>query len=109
MAGKKNKTLEKAKLEMDCLTGDAEMKRLAELREKWEMDYNSGISYAKEEGRKEGLSEGISKGITEGIASGIQKAKVETTKKMLEKGMNIEDISEITGLTKKEIEKVKNQ
>ena len=52
MAEKKNETIRKARIDMDCLTGDAEIKRLAELREKWEMDYNSGIDYAKKEGEK---------------------------------------------------------
>ena len=50
MAKKNNKTIQKAKIEMDYLTGDEEVKRLAELHEKWEMDYNSAISNAKEEG-----------------------------------------------------------
>jgi len=36
MAEEKNKTLEKARIEMNYLTGDEEVKRLAELREKWE-------------------------------------------------------------------------
>ena len=43
MAEKKNKTLKKARIDMEHLTGDDEIKRLAELREKWEMDYNSEI------------------------------------------------------------------
>ena len=34
MAEKKNKTLEKARKEMTYLTGDEEIRRLAELREK---------------------------------------------------------------------------
>ena len=50
MAKKNNETIQKAKIEMDYLTGDEEVKRLAELHEKWEMDYNSAISNAKEEG-----------------------------------------------------------
>ena len=38
MAEKKNKILERARVELNYLTGDAEIRRLAELREKWEMD-----------------------------------------------------------------------
>ena len=53
MAEEKNKTLEKARVEMNYLTGDEEVRRLAELREKWEMDYNSGIGHARREGIKE--------------------------------------------------------
>lgn len=47
MAEKKNRTLQKARIEMDYLTGDEEVRRLAELREKWEMDRISAINYAK--------------------------------------------------------------
>ena len=54
MAEKKNKTLEKARKEMTYLTGNAEIRRLAELREKWEMDWNSSMDYSKKEGIKEG-------------------------------------------------------
>ena len=49
MAKEKNKTLKEAGIEMDYLTGDEEVRRLVELREKWEMDWNSGIANAKEE------------------------------------------------------------
>lgn len=70
MAEKKNKTLEKARVEMNYLTGDDEIRRLAELREKWEMDYNSGIANAKEKGFEEGKAEGLSKGMVEGRAEG---------------------------------------
>ena len=90
MAEKKNKTLEKARKEMTYLTGDEEIRRLAELREKWEMDWNSSMDYSKKEGKKEGVKEGIKT----------------TAKKMKEKNIPIETIIEITGLTKEEIEEL---
>ena len=90
MAEKKNKTLEKARKEMTYLTGDEEIRRLAELREKWEMDWNSSMDYSKKEGKKEGVKEGIKT----------------TAKKMKEKNIPIETIIEITGLTKEEIEEM---
>ena len=43
MAEKKNKTIEKAREEMTYLTGDEAVRRLAELREKWEHDYYARI------------------------------------------------------------------
>ena len=46
VAEEKNDKLKKARIEMDYLTGDAEVRRLAELREKWEMDRVSAINYA---------------------------------------------------------------
>ena len=94
MAEKKNKTLEKARKEMTYLTGDEEIRRLAELREKWEMDWNSSMDYSKREGIKEGVTEGR------------KKERLENAKKMKEKNIPIETIVEITVLTKKEIEKL---
>ena len=89
VAKKNNKTIQKAKIEMDYLTGDEEVKRLAELREKWEMDYNSAISNAKEEGLKQG--------------------KIEIVKKLLKLNTTIKDIQNITGFTKDEIIKIEKE
>ena len=86
VAEKKNKTIEKARIEMNYLTGDAEVQRLAELREKWDMDYTSGINHARKEGKAESQKQ---------IAT-----------EMLKKKMSIELISEITKLTKEEIEEL---
>ena len=94
MAEKKNKTLEKARKEMTYLTGDEEIRRLAELREKWEMDWNSSMDYSKREG------------IKEGIKKGSRENSLKNAKKMKEKNIPIETISEITELTKEEIEKL---
>lgn len=93
MAEKKNKTIEKARIEMNYLTGDAEIRRLAELREKWEMDYNSGIDHAREEGIIEGIKEGI----------------IEIAKRMLQSGHSSEEIMKLTGLSREEIQKLKNR
>ena len=88
MAEKKNKTLEKARKEMTYLTGDEEIRRLAELREKWEMDWNSSMDYSKREGIKEGAKE----------------KNLENAKKMKEEKIPIETIMKITKLTQEEIE-----
>ena len=90
----KNKTLKEAGIEMNYLTGDEEVRRLAELREKWEMDYNSGIGNARREGKEEGIKEGI------------KETKLEVVKKMKEEKLPVELIIKITGLTKEEIEKL---
>ena len=89
LAEKNNKTLEKARFEMNYLTGDAAVRRLAELREDWEMDRNSDIYYAKEEGRKEGIRK--------------------VTKKLIKENIDISTIIKITGMTKEEIEKIKEE
>ena len=87
MAEEKNKTIKSALDDMEYLTGDAEIKRLAELRESSRIDKWFAMSY----GRKQGEN----------------KAKKETAKKMLKRNMPIKDIIELTGLTEDEIMKIK--
>ena len=53
MAEEKNEKLKKARIEMNYLTGEAETRRLAELREKWEMDRVSAINHATRKGKEE--------------------------------------------------------
>ena len=52
VAEEKNEILVKARIQMKYLTGEAELRRLADLREKWEMDRISGINYDTREGIK---------------------------------------------------------
>ncbi len=103
MAEKKNKIIKDAKIELGYLTGDAEVQRLAELRAKWESDWNSSMEWARTDGKEEGRIAGIEQGRKEGK---LENQK-EIAKKMLKKNMEIEDIQEITGLSKKEIEKLR--
>ena len=99
MAEEKNQTLQKAREKMNYLTGDAAVRRLAELREIWELDYNSDINYAREKGEKSGLKKGRKEG--------EQKKSIEIAKKLLKLQMPIEQISEITNLTEEEINDIK--
>ncbi len=94
MAEQKNKKIKSALDELGVLTGDEEIQRMAELRDKWEMDWNSSIGYAKRQGKEEGEK------------IGEKKAKLETAKKMLEKKIDMKTIIEITGLTEEEILKL---
>ena len=59
------------------------------------------------EGREKGLAEGREKGLIEGRekgrSEGIVEAKKENARKMLAKGYDIDDISDITGLSVEEI------
>ena len=95
----KNETVRKAQEELEYLEGDEAFKRKVELKEKYEKDMNSAIHYGKEEGMKKGLQEGLHEGkISE---------KKDIAKKMLEIGMDVEQIMKITDLPKEEIEKLK--
>lgn len=49
----KNVVLKKARKELNYLTGDAAVRRMAELREKWEMDEIAVKKYAERIGKNE--------------------------------------------------------
>ena len=51
--------------------------------------------------------EGIEKGIQQGLEQGVEQARIDVAKKLLKIKMPIEQIIEITGLSKEEIEKLK--
>ena len=80
-----------------------------------ERDTYNQIEYARETGREEGreeghkvgkeegLKEGKEEGIKEGREEGARQKSLDIAKRMLEKGIDIETISELTGLTEKEI------
>jgi len=70
-----------------------------------EKRYRDGI----EEGRAEGEKIGEEKGKIEGLKEGEKVKAIEIARKMLKKGLDIDDIIDITGLTKDEIESLKSQ
>ncbi len=94
---KENKEIEQAKITLRELSKEEENQRIAELREKHILDtqdiYETGIERGRIEGEKMGKKE----------------EKINITKKLLDMNVTIEKIVEITGLTKEEIEKIKNE
>ena len=82
-----------------------------------ERDTYNQIEYARETGREEGhkvgkeegLKEGKEEGIKEGREEGAKKNSFDIAKRMLEKGIDIETISELTGLTAEEISRLKEE
>lgn len=89
MAEKKNKKIKSALDELGYLTGDAEVRRIAELRARWEMDWNSDMGYARREGKREN--------------------QLEVAKKMLEENLPINIIIKVTELTEQEVLEIKEQ
>jgi predicted transposase/invertase (TIGR01784 family) len=82
------------------ISADPETRAIADLRQKTINDRNSEMTVAREEGRVEGEARGKAEGKAE--------EKKETACKMLKKGIDLEDISEFTGLSIDEIKKLKN-
>ena len=94
--------LKQAKEELAHLSGDSDFQLLVESREGMLKD----IYCFKEEAREKGLEEGRKEGRKEGREEGeISNAK-KIAKKMKAKNMPIDEIAELTELSKEEIEKL---
>ena len=107
MAEAKNKVLKQARRELNYLTGSEAVRRMEELREKWERDDIAIKNRALEEGRMAGMAEGKMVGIAEGRTEGEKKKQIEIARNLLKTGMEISKIAEVTGLSEEEIEKIK--
>ena len=74
----------------------------------WQKDkFDALVKYNEiEDAKKEGKSLGIEEGRALGKAEGTKEKAIEIAKKMLKRNMIMKDISEITGLTKEDIQKL---
>ena len=90
---KENEEIKEAVEELDEISQDEELRRLAFLKEKYIRDERSAQRYYREQ-QEQALREGKLEG------------KKEDAKKMLEEGIAIEVIIRITGLTEEEIKKL---
>lgn len=90
MAKKKDEDIKKAMDIIEEMSMDEKEWDLCRAREIAILDYNTGILEAKEEGEEQGE----------------RKKQLEIAKKMLERNKTIEEIMDITELTKEEIEKL---
>ena len=110
-----NKAIKKAIGELEQVSGDEKIRRIAELKEKYIRDEQASLEYAKDEGYKTGKEEGMKAGKEEGMKAGIEKGmkagrnegKNEIAKNMLKENLSIELISKLTSLSQEEIEKLK--
>ena len=82
-----NKEIKEAMNELEKISKDKELRRVAELREKAIRDEKNGLRHAKEEGIKEGIEQ--------------------VAKRMLELNIPIQDIIKTTGLQEKQILELK--
>ena len=99
---KENEEVKKANSVLYEMSEDEKLQRLAELREKWDLDERSARQHAIEEG----LEEGRKKGMEQGIKEGAENKSIEIAKRMKEEGMSIELIKKMTGLDKDKIEQL---
>ena len=81
----------------------AEKDKLSAIETARDKGLAEGLEKGKEEGLVEGLEKGIQKGKKEGLAEGEHRKAIATAKNMLSKGLDIELVSQCTGLTTEEI------
>ena len=100
MAKKNSKIIREAYGEYEVLTGEAEAKRLEEIRQMSRMEEKAALSAERERGEEEGIRLGITQG---------QKQKqIEIAKNMLEENLPLKQIAKFTGLTEEEISNIEN-
>ena len=90
-----NENIKEAKQELDKISQDDILRRMALKAELERMDQEELIYEAKRDGKAEGIKEGK------------KEEQLEIAKKMLEKGINLETIVELTDLTIEEITQIK--
>ena len=96
MLAKKNEKIEKAYSILQIMSKDKEARILYNAREAALHDEVTRIKEAKEEGLKEGLKEGRIK------------EKIEVAKNLLLMGMDVLTVIKVTGLSKDDVEKIKD-
>ena len=87
---------------LDEISEDEHEQYLAHLREKYIFE-RQGI---EEAGFDKGMAKGKAEGLAEGRKQGRKQSLEAVAQKMKAKNMKIDEIAELTGLTKEEIEKL---
>jgi predicted transposase/invertase (TIGR01784 family) len=102
--------------QQDLIDYEAYQKILLDNQAREDFVRDEGVKIGIEKGLQEGVKIGIEKGLHEGVNIGIEKGlqegrkdeKIEIARKMLKKGLDIDNIIDITGLTRDEIENIKS-
>jgi len=69
--------------------------------ERWKEEiYQQGL----QQGLEQGVKRGVKKGVQQGLQQGARQAMLETARKLKARGVTIEEIIDITGLSRAEIE-----
>ena len=90
--------------ENELIQYDQSEKRLRDYIASMDYQYDKGI----QKGIAQGREEGIEKGIQKGMQKGIENEKLQTAKNMLARGLDVDLISDVTGLPKSEIKKLES-
>lgn len=85
--------------EAELNTYEKEIKRI--------MDNRAAEDYLIDKGREKGLQKGREEGLEKGLEKGREEGKIETATNMLKLQLDIDIITQATGLTREEILKIK--
>ena len=108
------------------MTGDEEVKRLAEIKLMSDLEERAALASARDHGHKEGLrqgheeglkqgheeglkqghEEGLKQGHEEGVRQGQKDKQIEIAKKLLKLKLPIKQIVETTGISEEELAKI---
>ena len=100
----KGEDMKRAVEHLQDLSQDEEVRRWEEAREKFIRDQRAEKAYAFDEGLEKGRQEGMQQGMQQGRQEGMQTVALN----MIQKKLDISIISEVTGLSKEKIKKLKN-
>ena len=101
-----NERIKEAREQLKKITSDKVLMNQIIAEEMYERDQNAAINRAKEEGLARGARLGRVEGEKLGRAEGEKIGMSKMVQKLKVKNMSIDEIAEITGLTKDEIEKL---
>lgn len=101
--------LKKAMTTLEFLSQNKEARMLYEMRKKALLDEQSALDYAKTKGREEGWMEGKLEGKLEGKQEGKAERDKEIAASMLQKGLSVSLVAEVTGLSVTEIDELNNR
>ena len=109
MAEEKHEIIKEAKEEVEEILSEAVIKEINEYKQTAIWERNSMKRCAREEGLKEGLKEGRKKGLKEGLKQGMKEESKRIIINMLQKGMEVEEIEDLIGITTEEIEQIRKK
>lgn len=104
-----NEKIQKAREELAKIEADKELMERIRLEELAEFDQKNALCHAREEGEQIGIEKGEQIGLKKGEQIGLQKGKKEIVKNMLKANMTIEQISQMTELSKDEILEIEKE
>nr|WP_302170883.1 transposase [uncultured Streptococcus sp.] len=74
------------------------------IQENYDMTMETAIDEAREEGLERGIEKGLEQGLEQGLERGRYEERLGLVRKMLSRGLSLEVVSDVTGLSHEELE-----